>query len=259
MLERTFVHIPGIGNEAERSLWNQGCLTWHHYLAEPERFNCGQADRGLVLDVLQKSVHSLETKNHQFFRNRLGTKEAWRAFPAFRDSILYVDIETDGGQSGDSITTIGLYDGKEFTALVKGRDMENFRDIVSHASMFVTFFGTGFDIPMLQKRFRDIDFDQIHLDLCPTLRRIGFRGGLKKIERQMGIARGDDTDGLNGLDAIRLWRRYSQLGDDSALETLIAYNREDVVNMEFIAEFTFKGMTQLITEGTMPSPPTPSA
>lgn len=245
-----------MGPESERSLWQQGCQTWHDFLAEPDRFSSGQADRKLVVDVLEKSVRSLETGNHQFFRNRLGTKEAWRAFEAFRGSILYLDIETDGGNSGEAITTVGMFDGKTYTCLVKGRDMENFRDIVSHASMIVTFFGTGFDLPMLQKRFRGIEFDQIHLDLCPTMRRLGYRGGLKKIERQLGIARGDDTDGLNGLDAIRLWRRYIQLGDEDALETLIAYNREDVVNMEYLAEVTFSGMSQLITTGLAgPVPP----
>lgn len=248
MLERTFIHIPGVGDETERSLWRQGCSTWHDLLADPSRFSCGTVGRDDIQGFLEKSVSSLAEGNHQFFRRGLGTKEAWRALPDFGHSCVYLDIETDGGQSGDSITTIGLYDGKEYVCLVKGQDLENFRDIISNYSMIVTFFGNGFDIPMLQKRFRDVPFDQIHLDLCPTLRRLGYRGGLKKIEKQLGIARGDDTDGLNGLDAIRLWRRHLHLRDEKALETLIAYNREDVVNMVRLAEIAYEGLHKLVTE-----------
>jgi uncharacterized protein YprB with RNaseH-like and TPR domain len=79
------------------------------------------------------------------------------------------------------------------------------------------------------------------MDLCFALRDIGYKGGLKKIEKQLGISRGDDTDGLTGLDAVRLWRQH-QLGIESALERLIAYNREDVVNLETISEIAYKGL-----------------
>ena len=101
--------------------------------------------------------------------------------------------------------------------------------------MLVTFFGSGFDLPMLEKRFRGHTFNQIHFDLCPTLRRLGLRGGLKSIERQLGIARGEETDGLSGWDAVKLWNMYYHLGDEAALERLVAYNREDVVNLETLA------------------------
>ena len=181
----------------------------------------------------------------------LGIKESWRAFPEFRDSCVYLDIETDGGKGGNSITTIGLYDGNEFTALVQGDNLENFRDIFSQYSMIVTFFGAGFDVPMLQKRYKDVLFDQIHIDLCPTLRRLGLRGGLKSIEKQLGLSRGEDTDGLSGYDAIRLWNRYKTLGDDRALQTLIAYNREDVVNLETLAEHAYFGLRHAIFDSVV--------
>ncbi len=135
---------------------------------------------------------------------------------------------------------VGLYDGKDFQCLVKGDNLENFRDIISNYSMIVTFFGSGFDLPMLTKRFPGLKFDQLHIDLCPTLRRVGIRGGLKKIEKEIGISRGDELEGLNGYDAILLWQRYQRNRDDSALEKLIAYNREDVVNLEKLAEIAFE-------------------
>ena len=239
MLERTFVHIPGVGAQTERALWNSGCHSWSHLLDGLDRYSCGTADRGEVVSHLESSAAALADGRHQYFAPKLGLSEAWRAWPEFRSRCVYLDIETDGGRSGSAVTTIGLYDGNGFRGLVRNIDLGNFPDIISGYSMIVTFFGAGFDLPMLKKRFPSIRFDQIHLDLCPTLRRLGLKGGLKSIEKQLGLARGEDTDGLTGLDAIRLWRQY-QRGSQKALDTLIAYNREDVVNLETLAEYAYK-------------------
>lgn len=242
MLESTFVHIPGLGSETERSLWEQGCRHWSHLADGLETFSVGQAEKSVVKKTLAKSFKSLEKRDGSFFRRGLGLKDAWRAYPEFKDSCIYLDIETDGGQSGASITTIGMYDGVEFRCLVKGQNLQEFPDIIANYGMVVSFYGANFDLPMIEKRFPGLKFNQIHLDLCPTLRQLGITGGLKRIEKQLGMSRGEDTDGLGGLDAIRLWRRYTTLGDDQALETLIAYNREDVVNLEYLAGYAYENL-----------------
>ncbi len=166
-------------------------------------------------------------------------RDAWRAWREFRDGCVYLDIETDGGREPECVTLIGLYDGREFVCLRKDEDLGNFPDIISHYGMIVTFFGSGFDLPVLQRCFPSLRLDQIHLDLCPTLKRIGFKGGLKKIEKQFQIERSEATDGLSGWDAVRLWRQF-QRGDEIALQTLVEYNREDVVNLERLAELSFE-------------------
>ncbi len=191
-----------------------------------------------VVEAIEASVAALNAGNHQYFERLLGSREAWRAWPEFRDRVLYLDIETDGGPAGDSVTMIGLYDGSEFVALTKGEDLADFPDKMSQAGMIVTFFGLGFDVPMLKKAFPQAPFDQIHMDLCFALKRVGVRGGLKKIERQFGIARSGETDGLDGRDAIYLWQRHLR-GDGDALRILTEYNKEDVVNLERLAEITY--------------------
>jgi uncharacterized protein YprB with RNaseH-like and TPR domain len=234
--------VPGIGLEAERSLWMQGCLDWDEFARHPGKYSVGSASKELAIQVIEASRRALDEAHYQFFARSLSQAEAWRAWPDFADSCLYLDIETDGGTSGQAITTIGLYNGQNYRCLVRGRDLELFRDAISHYALIVTFFGTGFDVPMLQKRFRGLEFDQIHLDLCPTLRRLGYRGGLKRIEQQLGIGRSDETAGLDGLDAIRLWREYEWGRDDAALERLISYNREDVVNLERLAKIAYEAL-----------------
>lgn len=169
------------------------------------------------------------------FAVTLPDKQAWRALPDFPSATCYLDIETDGGHAGDSVTVIGCYDGSTFDAFVRGENLESFRDYISRFSVIVTFFGTGFDLPMLRRRFPDIRWDQIHVDLCTAGRRIGYRGGLKAIEHTLGIQRSSETVGLTGFDAVRLWRSY-QRGSDSALDQLVAYNREDTVNLKVLAE-----------------------
>jgi hypothetical protein len=36
---------------------------------------------------------------------------------------------------------------------------------------------------------------------------------------------------MNGYDAIKLWERYRKYGRDEALNLLLEYNREDVINL----------------------------
>lgn len=239
--------MPGVGGQTERSLWQQGCLNWQNYLDSPGDFRIGGTDRRLFDKFILQSQKQLAERDYSFFTSTLGNKEAWRAWPSFRSDTVYLDIETDGGQSGNAITMVGLYDGADFKCLVKGDDLEYFPEIIEKYSMIVTFFGSGFDIPMLKKAFPEVRFDHLHLDLCHALKRVGYRGGLKKIEKTLGIARTDETDGLTGFDAIRLWNEY-QSGRDESLSTLIEYNREDVVNLERLAEIGFEKLERSVLE-----------
>ncbi|MBL8066599.1 MAG: ribonuclease H-like domain-containing protein [Chthonomonadaceae bacterium] len=243
MLEKTFLHVPGLGAHTEKSLWQQGCVSWSNFLASPEQWSVGGASKGTVESVLRRSEAALAAREHQFFSKSLGTREAWRAWRDFRKGCLYLDIETDGGTDASSITCVGLYDGVAFRCLIKDQDLHLFPDIVSHYNLIVTFFGTGFDIPMLKRAFPNFHCDHLHFDLCHGFKRLGVRGGLKKIEKQMGIERSTETDGLDGRDAITLWRLYQQ-GNEKALDTLIQYNQEDVVNMERLAAIAYDRLCQ---------------
>ncbi len=66
-----------------------------------------------------------------------------------------------------------------------------------------------------------------------------IKGGLKRIEVLLGIGRNSDI--VDGRMAPRLWQRWEMEGDEGALETLLAYNREDCTNLE-ILESILDGM-----------------
>lgn len=239
MLRSTFRHLPGIGFETEHALWREGVRDWADLLAELPRCSVGSACKETVRRKLMASEKALAEGNHQFFARSLKLKEAWRAWPEFRSKCVYLDIETDG-RSANGVTVIGIWDGRHHHALIQGESLGSFRDLISNASMIVTFHGSGFDLPVLKKRYKDIPLDQIHFDLCPALRSVDVRGGLKKIETEMGIERPESIRGLGGYDAVKLWRRYRVFRDEGALATLIAYNRADCANMERLAEIAYE-------------------
>jgi len=120
-------------------------------------------------------------------------------------------------------------------------DLDRFERDCAGYDCFVTFCGATFDLPVLATRFPrlgDLFRSRIHVDLCPLYRRLGHKGGLKAIERAHGIPRTPETDGLSGYDAVRLWRVYAAGGRHAgdALRLLIAYNREDVVNLDLLVK-----------------------
>src|SRR5260370_8600169 len=92
--------------------------------------------------------------------------EAWRVFPEFVDQCVYLDIETTGLSSVfDTITTVGLYDGRKYKVFVEG---DNLQDLPAHLrdySGVVTFNGAGFDLRFLSLAFPNLALPPLHTDL----------------------------------------------------------------------------------------------
>lgn len=78
-----------------------------------------------------------------------------------------------------------------------------------------------------------LPMQQAHIDLRYVLRSLGYKGGVKSCERQLGLDRGGLAD-VDGYTAVLLWADYTQRGNARALETLLAYNTEDVINLEVL-------------------------
>jgi uncharacterized protein YprB with RNaseH-like and TPR domain len=239
MLRKTFLHVPGIGEKSERKLWAAGCTGWEQAL-EREDWLPPRLRQGVMTGAIEESMQQYAQGRWQYFDARLPATAKWRALPDLHEQVLYVDIETNGYDN--DITVIGVYDGVRFRAFVADRDLDEAREVLEQAALVVTYNGTGFDLPILRDRFRHALFNHVHLDLMWPLRRMGLRGGLKKIERQLGLCRSDETEGLTGWDAVWLWREH-QRGSTEALKRLIAYNEEDVRNLEPLARYVVREMT----------------
>ncbi len=149
-----------------------------------------------------------------------------------------MDIETTGLIPGrDHITTAVLFDGETIRYYVEGKNLSDFVPDMRQYEVLVTYNGKCFDIPFIEKQF-GVTVDHFQLDLRYILRRLGYSGGLKSCERQIGLDRGD-LDGVDGYFAVLLWNEYIARNSEKALETLLAYNIEDVVNLEKLMVFAY--------------------
>ena len=248
-MRRSFCQIPGITHQTEAKLWSVGFSDWSDLLSDVNSAPLGIANRAFVQKHLEDHIEAFEQGDRAYFASALGSKLAWRAFSAFENECVYVDIETNGGNVGESITLIGAFDGQQFRGFVKFQNLEEFPDFLDQFKMIVTFFGESFDLPLIKKKFTELNIDHLHIDLCPALRAIGYSGGLKKIEKQLGVNRGNDVDGLNGLQAIQLWNRYQEFDDENAFRLLLEYNREDVVNLQFLARYATSRLERMALLG----------
>jgi hypothetical protein len=230
MLQSTFQHIPGIGPKTEQRLWDSGFLDWQSAGDRPPpRLSSGPAD--LLARYLDLSVRALEERDPLFFTDLMPAGLHWRLFPEFRDSAVFLDIETTGMEAwGAEITSIALYDGRKIRTYVQGRNLDDFCDAIDAYQLLVTYNGKCFDVPFIENYFH-IRLDHAHIDLRYVLKRLGYAGGLKRCEKALGIDRGS-LDGVDGFFAVLLWQEYREHGNPRALETLLAYNVEDVVNLE---------------------------
>jgi RNase H-like protein len=58
---------------------------------------------------------------------------------------------------------------------------------LEQTDLFVTFFGSGLDIPYLQRAFSQPNFRSPHFDWCAAIQRLGLQGGLMAVERELPI------------------------------------------------------------------------
>ena len=244
MLNNTYIHIPGVGKSLEKRIWAQGIHTWEEFLEMEDRISIPSTRKAIICEGIKKSSERLAAKDYYFFSQCLHSAEHWRTYPLFSDSVAFVDIETTGlSQRRDRITVIGIYDGRESKTYVKDINLDDIVDELSKYRLLVSFNGARFDIPFIKSEFPEIEFKQLHIDLVYPLRRIGYKGGLKNIEKILGISRSEDTEGMTGFDAVRLWKQYER-GDKDALAKIIKYNKEDIVNLKTILELTYPKMVE---------------
>lgn len=153
----------------------------------------------------------------------------------------YLDIETTGlTPSGCEITVIGIHlwnsDDSRFIQLI-GRDIteRSILEALQGVSILYTYNGSRFDLPFIYSRL-GVNLAKVftHIDLMYHCWRKNLYGGLKSVEKQLGIER--DLEGIDGYEAVKLWWRYVDNFDLDALNTLLQYNKEDVLNLRSLKE-----------------------
>ncbi len=256
MLRNSFCHIHGIGLKTEQKLWNAGITSWDKWSPElPVRVSA--ASRADAINVFEDSLKAIDN-DPGYFTRVLPSTESWRIFSDFQHQTVYLDIETTGLDEMAEVTSIALYDGNQVYTYVNGQNLEDFPLDIYKYKVIVSYNGKSFDVPFLENYFR-IKLDHAQIDLRYVLAKLGFKGGLKGCEKQLGMNRGS-LDGVDGYFAVLLWRQYQNYNDPKALETLLAYNIEDTVNLERLAVEAYNrnlGLTPFGKEHYLECPPPP--
>jgi uncharacterized protein len=153
----------------------------------------------------------------------------------------YLDIETTGLSPAHCETTVvGIY--------ITNGEQERFIQLVGHkicgdaiveslqgVDELYTYNGRRFDLPFIHVR-HGVNLEDLftHIDLMNHCWSRNLYGGLKNVERTLGIQR--KLTEVNGQEAVRLWWRYINDYDENALKTLLEYNKEDVINLKTLKD-----------------------
>jgi uncharacterized protein YprB with RNaseH-like and TPR domain len=233
MIKNTFLHIPGIAAKREKKLWKQGVTTWEKYEANfDQQMDLFQPNQ----KTFNESRDRLALRDGNYFASLLPVTEHYRIALDFPLETLFLDIETTGtGFRFDQITVVGWSLGNDYGFFIDGDDPALLIEAVNKSIVVVTFNGTSFDLPIVRRAFSDITFPSSQVDLRYFGRKLGLRGGQKKIEKLIGMNRDEDIVEMTGRFAPILWERYKR-GDRESLNKLVRYNYADVYGMKVILD-----------------------
>jgi len=146
----------------------------------------------------------------------------------------YLDIETSFRKE---ITIFGLYreDTGVHQLIGKENSAQRINDLLSGVRTIYSFNGNRFDLPVIARctgaRLKE---RYVSHDLMYDCWKKNLYGGLKRVEQVLRIKR--QSIGIDGYQAMELWERYFWYKDQQALDLLLEYNREDVVNLVALRE-----------------------
>ena len=151
----------------------------------------------------------------------------------------YLDIETTGfSRYYCDLTVIGI-------AFEKGRKCRVVQLIeddlyeemllknLEGVDEIYSYNGSRFDLPFIEAKLGISLKDCFnHTDLMYDCWRQNLKGGLKVAEQLLGIRR--RLTGVDGYMAVQLWYDYVNNNNEQALQTLLVYNEEDIVNLRVL-------------------------
>jgi len=250
VIRSTFRLAPGVGPWMEARLWEAGITRWAEFpAASTEVVSRTVDDR--IRAAIARAEAALAAGDAEALAAMLPRAERWRLYAAFAGDAAFLDVET----CGEELTCVGVLDASGPRILLRGRDLEAFPEAAQGWKLLVTFNGQSFDLPALRRAFPGWRPPRAHVDLCPLWRRLGHAGGLKLLERATGVGRPPHLEGLDGRDAVRLWRAHEE-GDLEALRLFAEYNLHDAVNLRPLMDL---GYNRMIERLRLPAAPVPVA
>ena len=153
----------------------------------------------------------------------------------------YIDIETTGlSWRYADLTVIGIAFEKNghcqvIQLLEADLSDEKLLAALHGVDELYSYNGSRFDLPFIRAKL-GVDLKKCfrHTDLMYDCWRNKLKGGLKAVERKLGIDR--RLKEVDGYMAVKLWYDYVNNHNPQALATLLEYNREDIVNLQVLRQ-----------------------
>lgn len=242
MIQNSFIILERIGIGKEKAIWKQGITDWERFLNRSSIRGISAATKKYYDRKILEARRQLFSFNSSYFADTMPASEQWRLYDFFKEEAVYLDIETDGINETDDITVVGLFDGLDTKTMVRGINLNfnRLREELQRYKIIVTFNGSVFDLPFIRRRYGSVLPKIPHFDLRFCCRKIGLTGGLKGIEKKLGIRRSNEiVEQMYSGDAALLHRMWRGSGDEHYLQLLVEYNEEDVINLKKIAEHAY--------------------
>ena len=153
----------------------------------------------------------------------------------------YIDIETTGlSRRFADLTVVGIAlerNGSCRVIQLLEADLsdEKLLAVLHGVDELYSYNGSRFDLPFIRAKL-GVDLNKCfkHTDLMYDCWRNKLKGGLKAVERMLGINR--SLKDVNGYEAVKLWYEYVNNHNRQALTTLLEYNCEDIVNLQVLRQ-----------------------
>ncbi len=229
MIDRVFDHCPGIGPRMDERIRRAGYHTWKECLENPSGLPLSAKMKGPFVDEIQRGMEALKREDITFFTRVFHNRHHWRILDRFFDRATFFDIETTGLSMIDHrVTVVVALDRGELHTFVEGENLDDFIDFADSRELLVTFNGACFDIPFLERSFHIPGFQAPHIDLRWVSWHSGLRGGLKVLEKKLGIHRPADLVDWDGIEALNLYYRW-KAGHPECRPKLIRYCSADTI------------------------------
>jgi uncharacterized protein YprB with RNaseH-like and TPR domain len=234
-LHRTFQLTQGVGPWREKDLWARQLATWDDFeRAAASGVVMSARHDPELLAAIASARRALEARDLSTLAGMVPAREHWRLFGHFPELAAFLDIEADGD---DVPTVVGVMDAGGVASFRRGLSLDQAPARLAGSPLWVTFNGGSYDLPALRRHFGPVfPTPVVHVDLRFLVRRARLAGGLKAIERVLGLGRPPHLEGLRGLDAIRLWREWESGRELAALRILVEYNLYDAINLRAVLE-----------------------
>ncbi|PIN73603.1 hypothetical protein COV20_05255 [Candidatus Woesearchaeota archaeon CG10_big_fil_rev_8_21_14_0_10_45_16] len=240
MIRRSFVFLEKVRSRKEQTIWQQGIKDWNDFLRAKEVKGISLSTKSYYDRQIREAQKALRDDNSSYFIGKLPQKEMWRLYDHFKEECCYLDIEVD---SHGKVVVVGISDYYDTRQFVKGVNLEKglLEKELQRYRIMVTFNGSSFDLPKLKKELK-IKIDLPHIDLKPLCVNLGFKGGLKEVEKILDLKRPPHLYG----NPVDLWKAFHASHDKEYLDLLLHYNAEDIENLKAVMIKMYKEMVKKI-------------